>query len=42
MKKPIPITAEGQAFGWDPKEKGVLYTVGRKVREVIVGRVTIP
>lgn len=38
----IPITAEGQAFGWDPVESGVLYTIGRKTREVIVGRVTLP
>lgn len=38
----VPITAEGQAFGWDPKEPGVLLTIGRKVKEVIVGRVTKP
>lgn len=38
----IPITAEGQAFGWDPRDTGVLYTIGRKTREVIVGRVTAP
>ena len=38
----IPITSEGQAFGWDPAESGVLYTVGRKTREVIVGRVHKP
>jgi outer membrane protein assembly factor BamB len=38
----IPITTEGQAFGWDPAEPGVLYTVGRKTREVITGRVTGP
>jgi hypothetical protein len=38
----IPITTEGQAFGWDPSESGVLYTIGRKTREVIVGRVTAP
>jgi hypothetical protein len=38
----IPITAEGQAFGWDPKDAGVLYTIGRRSREIIVGRVTPP
>jgi hypothetical protein len=38
----IPITTEGQAFGWDPTNPGILYTIGRKTREVIVGRVTIP
>ncbi len=38
----MPITTEGQAFGWDPTEQGVLYTVGRKSREVIVGRVNGP
>jgi hypothetical protein len=38
----IPITTEGQAFGWDPAEPGVLYTIGRKTREVVVGRVTVP
>ena len=38
----IPITAEGQAFGWDRGEAGMLYTVGRKKREVIVGRISAP
>ena len=38
----IPISAEGQAFAWDPVEPGILYNVGRKTREVIVGRVTAP
>ena len=38
----IPITAEGQAFSWDSVEAGVLYNVGRRTREVIVGRVTLP
>jgi hypothetical protein len=38
----VPITAEGQAFGWDPAAAGVLYTIGRKTREIIVGRVTLP
>ncbi len=38
----IPITTEGQAFGWDPDKPEILYTIGRRAREVIVGRVTVP
>jgi len=38
----IPITTEGQAFGWDPGHPEILYTIGRQQREVIVGRVTAP
>lgn len=38
----VPISADGQAFGWDSGETGVLYNVGRKTREVIIGRVTAP
>lgn len=38
----IPITTEGQAFGWDPAHPEILYTIGRRQREVIVGRVTVP
>jgi hypothetical protein len=38
----VPITAGGQAFSWDPDESGVLYNIGRRTREVIVGRVTLP
>ena len=36
----IPISAEGQAFGWDPGQTNVLYSISRRVREVIVSRVT--
>lgn len=36
----IPISAEGQAFAWDPVETNVLYSISRKAREVIVSRVT--
>jgi hypothetical protein len=36
----IPISASGQAFGWDPRETGVLYTISRKGSAVIVGRLT--
>jgi hypothetical protein len=35
----IPISAQGQAFGWDPREPGVLYTLSKAGREIIVGRV---
>jgi hypothetical protein len=38
----VPIPAEGQAFGWDPDEPEVLYTILKRTREVIVGRVTRP
>ena len=38
----VPVAAEGQAFGWDPGEPGVLYSIGRRTREFIVGRVTPP
>lgn len=36
----IPIPAEGQAFAWDPSERGVLWTILKRTREVIVGRVS--
>ena len=35
----IPITAQGQAFSWDPHEHGMLYTLSKASLEVIVGRV---
>jgi len=38
----VPIPSEGQAFGWDPEEPGVLYSILKRTREVIVGRVTWP
>lgn len=38
----VPIKAEGQSFGWDAREPGMFYSIGRKKREVIVGRVTAP
>jgi outer membrane protein assembly factor BamB len=38
----IPISAEGQAFCWDPVDSTLFYTILRKSREVVVGRVTIP
>ncbi|MFM8470312.1 MAG: sialidase family protein [Limisphaerales bacterium] len=36
----IPISAEGQAFAWDPVETNLLYSISRPRREVIVSRVT--
>jgi len=38
----IPIPAEGQAFCWDPENRGVLYLVLKRTKEVIVGRVKMP
>ncbi len=38
-KKAIPISAHGQAFAWDRKEPGVLYSIDRMTHEVIVSRV---
>jgi len=38
----IPFPSEGQAFCWDPHEAGVLYSVLKRTKEVIVGRVTRP
>lgn len=35
----IPISAHGQAFAWDRAEAGILYSIDRKTREVIVSRV---
>ncbi len=39
-KAAIPISAHGQAFAWDRAEEGVLYSIERKTREVIVSRIT--
>lgn len=38
----IPVPAEGQAFGWDPKDRNVVYMLLKRTREIIVGRVTFP
>ena len=37
----LPISAHGQAFAWDRGAPGVLYSIDRKTREVIVSRVGI-
>ena len=34
----IPMSAQGQAFSWDQREPGLLYTLSKQAREVIVGR----
>ncbi|GDY21233.1 hypothetical protein LBMAG56_25790 [Verrucomicrobiota bacterium] len=36
----IPISAEGQAFAWDPVETNLLYSISRPRREVIVSRIS--
>lgn len=36
----IPISAHGQAFAWDRGEPGILYSIDRKTKEVIVSRVS--
>ncbi len=37
----IPISAEGQAFAWDPVQTNVLYSISRRTKEVIVSQVTM-
>ncbi len=36
----VPVTAEGQAFVWDPVEPGVIHLVLKRERQVITGRIT--
>jgi outer membrane protein assembly factor BamB len=36
----VAISAEGQAFAWDPGDEGTLYSISRRTREVIVSKVT--
>ena len=35
----IPIPTNGQAIAWDPKEKRMLWSIERKVRELVASRV---
>jgi hypothetical protein len=35
----IPISAEGQAFSWDPAKPEILYTINKATSEVIVSRI---
>lgn len=41
-KATIRVPIEGQAFGWDPQEPGVIYLLSRKTRSIIAGRVLAP
>ena len=36
----IAISAEGQAFCWDPRDDTILYSILKRTREVIVSRIT--
>ena len=36
----IPISAAGQAFAWDRSDDGVLYSIQRNTKEVIVSRIS--
>jgi hypothetical protein len=38
----IPVSAQGQAFAWDPRDPNLLYSLSKQGREVIVSRVTQP
>lgn len=38
----IPVSAQGQAFSWDPHEPGLLYMLSKAGREILVGRVQAP
>ncbi len=38
----LSVAGEGQAFGWDPRDPGILYMLARGSREIIVGRVQWP
>ncbi|KAB2919186.1 MAG: hypothetical protein F9K30_17545 [Dechloromonas sp.] len=38
----VPISAEGQAFCFDPHQTDILYTVLKRTNEIIVGRVRHP
>jgi hypothetical protein len=38
----FPVAAQGQAFGWDPKDKDVIHMLSRGSKEIVSGRVTMP
>lgn len=38
----IPISAQGQAFAWDPRDAELFYSLSKQGREVLVGRVQAP
>ncbi len=35
----VPVGTAGQAFAWDPTDPGLLYSIERKTREVVVTRI---
>lgn len=37
----VPVTAEGQAFGWNPRDRGTIYFI-RRPGDLIVGRMQLP
>jgi hypothetical protein len=37
----IPISAHGQAFAWDHSHPGIVYSIDRKTKEVIVSRILV-
>lgn len=38
LEETVPVSAEGQAFDWDTSSAGMLYSIQRKTKEVIVSR----
>jgi hypothetical protein len=36
----IPIPSAGQAFAWDPGKEGVLYSIQRKTKEVLISQLS--
>lgn len=36
----LAISAEGQAFAWDPDGSGTLYSIARSKRAVIVSKIS--
>jgi hypothetical protein len=38
----IAAPIEGQAFGWDPKQKDTIYLLSRRDRQIIVGKILAP
>lgn len=38
----VTVVAQGQAFGWDPQEEGVIHMLARGSREIISGKIQRP
>ncbi len=36
----IPMSAEGQAFCWDPQQPEIFYGIVKRAKEVVVSRIT--